>query len=40
MTFGDMPDLCHRNPYVFGEVIALALWMVEDLDFDVFRFDS
>ena len=39
MTFGDMPDLCHRNPYVFGEVIALALWMVEDLDFDGFRFD-
>ncbi len=39
MTFGEMPDLCHRNPYVFGEVIALALWMVEDLDFDGFRFD-
>src|SRR5215472_714168 len=39
MTFGDMPDLCHRNPHVYGEVIALAQWMIETLGFDGFRFD-
>jgi alpha-amylase len=39
MTFGDMPDLCHRNPHVYGEVIALAQWMIETIGFDGFRFD-
>ncbi len=38
-TFGDMPDLCHRNPKVYGEVINLAQWMIETLGFDGFRFD-
>lgn len=39
MTFGDMPDLCHRNPKVYEEVINLAQWMIETLGFDGFRFD-
>jgi len=39
MTFGDMPVLCHRNPKVYGEIIALAQWMVETIGFDGFRFD-
>ena len=39
MTFGDMPDLCHRNPKVYEEVINLAQWMVETIGFDGFRFD-
>ncbi len=39
MTFGDMPDLCHRNPYVYTEIIKLAQWMVEQIGFDGFRFD-
>jgi len=39
MTFGAMPDLCHRNPYVYGEMITLAQFMVEDVGFDGFRFD-
>jgi len=39
MTFGDMPDLCHRNPKVYGEVISLAQWMIETIGFDGFRFD-
>lgn len=38
-TFGDMPDLSHRNPYVFGEVINLARWLVEEIGFDGFRYD-
>jgi alpha-amylase len=38
-SFGDMPDLSHRNPYVLGEIIKLARWMVEDLGFDGFRYD-
>jgi alpha-amylase len=23
-TFGDMPDLSHRNPYVFGQILELV----------------
>lgn len=38
-TFGDMPDLSHRNPYVFGEIINLARWLVEEIGFDGFRYD-
>ncbi|MGH7496022.1 MAG: alpha-amylase family glycosyl hydrolase [bacterium] len=38
-TFGDMPDLSHRNPYVFGEILKLARWLVEAIGFDGFRYD-
>lgn len=38
-TFGDMPDLSHRNPYVFGEILNLARWLVEEIGFDGFRYD-
>lgn len=38
-TFGDMPDLSHRNPYVFGEILKLARWLVEEIGFDGFRYD-
>ncbi|MEW6403354.1 MAG: alpha-amylase family glycosyl hydrolase [Chloroflexota bacterium] len=39
MTFGDMPDLSHRNPYVFGELLKLARWLIEEVGFDGFRYD-
>lgn len=39
MTFGAMPDLCHRSPYVYTEMIDLAQWMIEQIGFDGFRFD-
>jgi alpha-amylase len=39
MSFGDMPDLCHRNPYVYGEMIKLAQFFIEQMEFDGFRFD-
>ncbi len=38
-TFGDMPDLSHRNPYVFGEILKVARWLVEEIGFDGFRYD-
>ena len=38
-TFGDMPDLSHRNPRVLAEVIELARWLVEEIGFDGFRYD-
>lgn len=38
-TFGDLPDLSHRNPYVFGEILKLARWLIEDIGFDGFRYD-
>jgi alpha-amylase len=39
MTFGDMPDLSHRNPYVFNELINLGRWLIEEIGFDGFRYD-
>jgi len=38
-TFGDMPDLCHRNPYVYTQVIEYARWLLEEIGFDGFRYD-
>ena len=39
MTFGDMPDLAHRNPYVYAELLKLAKWLIEEIGFDGFRYD-
>jgi alpha-amylase len=39
MTFGDMPDLSHRNPYVYAELLKLARWLIEEIGFDGFRYD-
>lgn len=38
-TFGDMPDLCHRNPYVYKEILNLAKWLINEIGFDGFRYD-
>ena len=38
-NFGGMPELSHRNPYVFGEILKLARWLVEEIGFDGFRYD-
>ncbi len=34
-----MSDLSHRNPYVFGELLKLARWLIEEIGFDGFRYD-
>ena len=39
MAFGDMPDLSHRNPYVYAELLKLARWLIEEVGFDGFRYD-
>jgi alpha-amylase len=39
MAFGDMPDLSHRNPYVYTELLNLARWLIEQVGFDGFRYD-
>jgi alpha-amylase len=39
MTFGDMPDLSHRDPYVYAELLKLARWLIERVGFDGFRYD-
>jgi len=39
MAFGDMPDLSHRNPHVYKELLELSRWLIEDIGFDGFRFD-
>lgn len=38
-TFGDMPDVCHRDPYVYEQIIEFARWLLEDVGFDGFRYD-
>jgi alpha-amylase len=38
-TFGDMPDLCHRAPLVYTELISYARWLLEEIGFDGFRYD-
>ena len=37
--FGGMPDLCHRNPHVYTELLRYARWLLEDVGFDGFRYD-
>jgi alpha-amylase len=32
-------DLCHRNPYVYSEIVEYCRWLVEDVGFDGFRYD-
>ena len=37
--FAGMPDLCHRSPYVYAEMINYARWLLEEIGFDGFRYD-
>lgn len=39
MTFGEMPDLCHRNPDVYAALIEYARWLLEEIGIDGFRYD-
>jgi alpha-amylase len=38
-VFEGMPDLCHRNPYVYSELMDYARWLIEDIGFDGLRYD-
>ncbi|HEY2727827.1 MAG TPA: alpha-amylase family glycosyl hydrolase, partial [Parafilimonas sp.] len=38
-NYEDMPDLCHRNPYVYNELLEYSRWLIEDIGFDGFRYD-
>ncbi|MEP7382782.1 MAG: alpha-amylase family glycosyl hydrolase [Gemmatimonadota bacterium] len=38
-SFAGFPDLCHRNPAVYREVMAYVRWLVEEVGFDGFRYD-
>jgi len=37
--FAGMPDLCHRHPFVYTEMINYARWLLEEIGFDGFRYD-
>jgi alpha-amylase len=37
--FEGMPDLCHRNPYVYSETMEYVRWLIEDIGFDGLRYD-
>lgn len=39
LVFEGMPDLCHRNPYVYSELTEYARWLIEDIGFDGLRYD-
>jgi alpha-amylase len=32
-------DLCHRNPYVYSQILEYCRWLIEDIGYDGFRFD-
>jgi alpha-amylase len=32
-------DLCHRNPFVYGEILEYCRWLIEDVGYDGFRYD-
>jgi alpha-amylase len=32
-------DLCHRNPYVYSEILEYCRWLIDEIGFDGFRFD-
>lgn len=38
-VFEGMPDLCHRNPYVYSELTEYSRWLIEDIGFDGLRYD-
>lgn len=38
-VFEGMPDLCHRNPYVYSELMEYARWLLEEIGFDGLRYD-
>jgi len=39
LVFGGMPDLCHRNPYVYSELMEYTRWLIEDIGMDGLRYD-
>lgn len=39
LDFEGMPDLCHRNPYVYSEIMEYARWLIEEIDIDGLRYD-
>ena len=38
-SFEGMPDLCHRNPYVYTQLMEYARWLIEEIGFDGLRYD-
>jgi alpha-amylase len=38
-AWGDMADLCHRNPLVYDAIMAHANMLITEIGFDGFRFD-
>ena len=38
-SWGDMPDFCHRNPYVYEHLMEHARTLICELGYDGFRFD-
>jgi alpha-amylase len=39
LSWGGMPDLCHRNPQVYAAVMEHANMLIAEVGFDGFRFD-
>jgi len=39
INYGDMPNLCHRTPEVYTQLLEYAISMLDDIGFDGFRYD-
>ena len=39
INFGDMPNLCHRTPEVYTALLEYAVWLMDEVGYDGFRYD-
>lgn len=39
INFGDMPNLCHRTPEVYTALLQYAVWLMDEVGYDGFRYD-
>ncbi len=39
ISFGEMPNLCHRNPEVYTQLLEYSRWLLQTIGFDGFRYD-
>lgn len=39
ISYGQMPNLCHRTPEVYTQLLNYAIWLMDEIGYDGFRYD-
>jgi alpha-amylase len=39
ISFGQMPNLCHRTPEVYTQILDYSAWLMDEIGYDGFRYD-